>query len=106
MKMEHGASKGSVSVESFQNRLRLRLPRQLFGGKQKYLTLGMADTPENGKLAEAKAKEIELDIAFERFDTTLAKYKPQSHLTLVVPIREGQQQPTLIELWVNMIALP
>ena len=99
MKMEHKASKGSVGVESFQNRLRLRLPRQLFGGKQTYLTLGMADTPENSQLAEAKAKQIESDIAFERFDPTLAKYKPQSHLTLVVSITEGQQQPALIELW-------
>jgi integrase len=30
--------KGSVGVEVFQDRLRLRLLRQLFGGKQKYST--------------------------------------------------------------------
>jgi integrase len=99
MKVEHKATKGSVGVESFQDRLRLRLPRHLYGGKQKYLTLGMSDTPENRKLAEAKAKQIESDIVFERFDPTLAKYKPQSHLTLVVPITEGQEQLTLTELW-------
>jgi hypothetical protein len=40
-------SKGSVGVETFQGRLRLRLPRQLFGGKQKYLTLGLPDTDTN-----------------------------------------------------------
>ena len=98
MKVEQKASKGSVGVETFQDRLRLHLPRHLYGGKQKYLTLGMADTSENRKLAEAKAKQIESDIAFERFDPTLAKYKPQIHLTLVATT-EIQQQPTLIELW-------
>jgi integrase len=54
--------KGSVGVESFQGRLRLRLPRQLFDGKQKYLTLGLPDTQVNRKAAEAKAKLIEADI--------------------------------------------
>lgn len=35
-------------------------------------------TPENRKLAEAKAKVIESDISYERFDSTLARYKPQN----------------------------
>jgi hypothetical protein len=35
------SNKGSVTVQSFQNRLRLRLPRQLFNGQQKFLTLGL-----------------------------------------------------------------
>ncbi len=56
MKVEHKASKGSVGVESFQGRLRLRLLRHLYNGKQKYLTLGMTDNPENRKLAEAIAE--------------------------------------------------
>ena len=37
------------------------LLRQLYNGKQKYLTLRMADNPENRKLVEAKAKQIESD---------------------------------------------
>lgn len=37
-------------------------------------------------MAEAKAKLIESDIAYERFDPTLAKYKPQSALSTVTPI--------------------
>jgi hypothetical protein len=49
------SSKGSVTVETFQGRLRLRLPRQLFNSKQKYLTLGLTDTDANRKVAEAKA---------------------------------------------------
>lgn len=79
------ASKGSVSVESFQERLRLRLPRQLYEGTQKYLTLGLADTPENQQIAAQKAHEIELDIISGEFDETLAKYKPQRHLSIVTP---------------------
>ena len=74
------ASKGSVGVESTQNRLRIRLPRQIYGGKQKYLSLGLADVPQNRVLAEQKAKQIELDILAGYFDPTLAKYKPQQHI--------------------------
>jgi integrase len=33
------------------------------------------DTPANRKVAEFKAKEIEKDMLFERFDPTLKKYK-------------------------------
>jgi Arm DNA-binding domain len=69
--------KGSVGVESFRGRLRLRLPRQLFEGRQKYLALGLTDAGIGRKLAEAKAKLIESDIALERFDYTLAKYGHQ-----------------------------
>jgi integrase len=67
-------SKGSVSVESFRDRLRIRLPRQLFDGKQKYLSLGLPDTELNRRAAKAKVKLIESDIALERFDYTLEKY--------------------------------
>uniref|UniRef100_B8HR85 Integrase family protein n=1 Tax=Cyanothece sp. (strain PCC 7425 / ATCC 29141) TaxID=395961 RepID=B8HR85_CYAP4 len=92
-------NKGSVGVESFQGRLRLRLPRELYGGKQKYLTLGLDDTHENRKLAEAKASQIEADIAYERFDPTLAKYgKKQPHLAVVPQIEHGHTTG-LKDLW-------
>ncbi len=91
--------KGSVGIESFQGRLRLRLPRQLFEGKQKYLSLGLPDTDVNRKVAEAKAKLIESDIALERFDYTLTKYgklqPPQ--LTVVESIKP--KALTVIQLW-------
>ena len=48
---EDRQSKGAVSVEVFQWRLRVRLPRQLFDGKQKYLTLGLSDTKINLKIS-------------------------------------------------------
>lgn len=99
MNTQQKASKGSVGIESFQGRLRLRLPRQLYGGKQKYLTLGLDDTKENQELAQAKAKELEADIVYERFDPTLAKYRPQTHIKLVNLVEDTQKALTLMELW-------
>jgi integrase len=92
--------KGFVGVESFQGWLCLRIPRQLFNGKQKYLTLGLPDTQVSRKAAEAKAKLIESDIALERFDYTLAKYgKPQSPILTVVESIQPQSGSNLAELW-------
>jgi len=90
--------KGSVGIESFRGRLRLHLPRQLFDGQNKYLTLGLTDTPENQKLAEQKANEIELDIEAGCFDETLDKYKPQRHLS-IVKLESAQKVSTISELW-------
>lgn len=47
-----------------------------------------------------KASEIEKDILYERFDSTLEKYKPKSALTtvtLITPI--STPKPNLVELW-------
>lgn len=104
MNTSQKASKGSVGVESFQGRLRLRLPRQLYDGKQKYLTLGLDDSRENRVVADAKVREIEQDIFKDllvpgSFDRTLAKYRPQQHLTLVKPVEEPQKALTLNNLW-------
>lgn len=74
--MEKTRYKGKVGISAYRNRLRLSLPRQLFGGKQKFIYLGLTDSPENRKLAEAKAWVIESDIRYERFDATLVKYSP------------------------------
>ena len=52
------ASDGSVVVQSFRGRLRLRMPRNLYGGEQKYLSLGMPDTAENWEIAKAKSQLI------------------------------------------------
>lgn len=71
--------KGSVGIESFKGCLRLRLPRHVFKGQQKYLYLGLSDTKMNRKLAEAKVQQIQSDIFFERFDPTLERYKPPSY---------------------------
>ena len=91
-------SHGSVGLEVFQGRLRLRLPRKLFDGKQTYLSLGVDDTKLNRKIAEAKIRQIELDIQSGNFDPTLAKYKPQTHLATVENIR-SKQEIELSILW-------
>ncbi|MBC7515536.1 MAG: tyrosine-type recombinase/integrase [Alkalinema sp. FL-bin-369] len=73
------AKKGTVSVASQDKMLRLRW-RHL--GTSHTLPLGLADTPLHRRIAQGKASEIQADIAFDRFDPTLAKYKhdrPEPH---------------------------
>ncbi len=74
--------KGSVSILVSNGRLQLRFH---FNGKRHYLSLGLPDNKVNRKAAEGKAKLIEADIAFDRFDHTLAKYKPQAALSTITP---------------------
>jgi integrase len=103
-------AKGSVSIEAFQGRLRLRLPRQLFDGKQKYLTLGLPDTVVNRRLAEAKAMLLESDIKLERFDLTLAKYGgKQAPIELVAVVHASESGSlvsslSLLALWAQYFA--
>lgn len=84
--------KGTIVVATRRSLLYLRLPRHLFNGEKKSIFLGIPDTPINRKAAEAKAKLIESDIAFEKFDFTLSKYQPptspQSNLSGKPPINE------------------
>jgi hypothetical protein len=67
--------KGNVGLESYRGRLRLSLPRQWYGGKQKYLSLGLSDTPENRAIANQRIAEIERDWKLDNFDPTLERYK-------------------------------
>lgn len=69
------AQKGTVTVEACNGRLRLRLPRQLFQGTQKRINLQLPDTAINRQIANHKASEIETDLALDRFDDSLKKYK-------------------------------
>ncbi|WP_324282463.1 tyrosine-type recombinase/integrase [Cyanobacterium aponinum UTEX 3221] len=69
------AKKGTISVENFRGMLRLYLPRTWFNGKKKYFSLGLPDTPENRKIAEAKVGLMTADYIYERFDFTLEKYR-------------------------------
>lgn len=66
--------KGKVGVRSFQNFLSLRLPRHLFDGQQKIISLHLPDSPENRQTAEDMAWEIELDVRRGTFDPSLKKY--------------------------------
>ncbi len=95
------ASKGSVQIKVSNGRLQLVFT---YAGRRHYLSLGFSDTLQTRKLAEMKAREIELDIISGNFAQTLAKYKPASALstvTLVTPI--FTPKPSLRELWEKFI---
>lgn len=68
--------KGSVVVCEQRGMLRIRFPRHLFSGSQKYLYLGLPDSPANRSAAEEKARAIASDIAFDKFDSSLQRYQP------------------------------
>ena len=91
--------KGRVGVSSCKGVLRLSLPRFLFEGKRKHLYLGLQDNPDNRKLAEAKARQIEADIIYERFDPTLERYSPPK----AVAIERPQTTETLTQLYKRYI---
>ncbi len=76
------SDKGSVQIKVSNNRLQLVFR---YAGKRYYLSTGFADTVVNRKMAEQKARAIELDIISGNFDPTLVKYKPQSVLTTEQP---------------------
>jgi integrase len=78
VKTSKRVSKGTAKIQKNGKYLRIQLPRTLYSGKQKYLNLGLIDTPENWILAKAKLKEIQKDINSEKFDFSLDKYRPNS----------------------------
>ncbi|MDZ8025992.1 MAG: DUF3596 domain-containing protein [Nostoc sp. DedQUE11] len=96
------ASKGTVQVISSNDRLQLRFR---FAGKRHYLSIGLADNSVNRKAAEAKARQIELDIVSGNFDPTLAKYKPQAALSTVATeiTRSITAKTSLAYLWEQFV---
>jgi integrase len=68
------AKKGTVSVTSDRDRLRLGWR---YKGKRYFLFIGLPDTITNRRVAEAKASQIELDMMSGHFDPTLRAYKLQ-----------------------------
>lgn len=91
------ASKGTVGIESFREKLRLRLPRTL-DTDSRYISTGLQDTPENRKKVQVKAWEIDQDIATGHLDPSLKKYKLQHHLTVVQAIKP-KPALSLAQLW-------
>ena len=75
--------KGTVAITVDKGRLRLRWQAE---GKRYTLYLGILDTPENRKLAQAKAISIELDVNSGNFDKSLNKYKSTTKRTVEKPI--------------------
>ncbi len=84
------ATKGTVVVESFKGRLRLRFR---VAGERYCLAIGLPDLPKNREIAEEKANLIALDIKTGRFDPSLVKYhRPRAAKT-------GKNEPMLDILW-------
>lgn len=75
---------GTVAIEGKEGRLRVRLPRYLFEGKQKYVSLLMDDTPANRQKARRVVQSIEDDISFGTFDKTLERYRPKNSVGLTL----------------------
>ncbi len=94
---KHKAPKGTVRVKSSNNRLQLVFT---YSGKRHYLSLGLPDTRTNQRIAEAKAKLIEADMAFDRFDISLNKYKPQSQ---VHHASSSEMDVSLAGLWAQFV---
>jgi integrase len=94
--LKQKSSKGSVQIKISNGRLQLVFS---YAGKRHYLSLGLSDSKTNRKLAEMKARTIELDIVSGNFDPTLQKYQSQSVKSTVTPGPGIQSRLTLDELW-------
>jgi integrase len=73
--MKSKSQHGTVSISPYRGRLRLRWSYQ---GKRYTLSLEQPDSKVNRSVAQSRASVIEGDLATGNFDTSLAKYKPQS----------------------------
>ncbi|MCU0565341.1 MAG: relaxase domain-containing protein [Oculatellaceae cyanobacterium Prado106] len=96
------ASKGSVQIKTSNGRLQLVFS---YAGKRHYLSLGFSDTKTHRKLAEAKARQLELDMLSGHFDPTLERYKPQVALSVAAPDMTPKVTPSisLADLWEGFI---
>jgi integrase len=93
------AGKGSVQIKNSNGRLQLVFSH---AGKRHYLSLGFMDSRSSRKMAEMRAREIELDLLSGNFDSTLVKYKPETALNVAtsdLPIQPEVQQVSLMNLW-------
>jgi integrase len=88
------APKGTVSVASQSGMLRLRWR---VNGKPYSLPLGLADNPFHRRIAKGRAAQIQSDIALERFDPTLKKYRQGE-----IPKSE-KATPELFSLWIDQL---
>ncbi|NET34864.1 MAG: DUF3596 domain-containing protein [Cyanothece sp. SIO1E1] len=90
------AKKGTVQLKNSNDRLQLVFSWQ---GQRYYLSLGLPDTSINRKLAEQKARQIELDFVSGNFDSSLDKYRPQSVLRTQQPDITPKLTPKLKSIW-------
>jgi integrase len=94
------SSKGTVQIKISNDRLQLVFR---IAGKRYYLSTGFTDSVANRKVAEMKARQIELDIMSGNFDPTLAKYKPEALLVRVTPSITPIVATSLVDLWESYV---
>jgi integrase len=94
------SSKGTVQIKISNDRLQLVFR---IAGKRYYLSTGFTDSVANRKVAEMKARQIELDILSGNFDPTLAKYKPEASLHKVTPSITPIEATSLVDLWESYV---
>jgi len=88
--------KGSVAIEESNDRLRLRWSCE---SKRYCLALGLPHTNINVKVAEQKARQIELDIASGNFDSTLDKYRLKQATVTTNPKAVQPTKELLLPIW-------
>ncbi|AUB42911.1 Integrase [Nostoc flagelliforme CCNUN1] len=101
--VNHRSKRGTVGIEIKGNKLRLRLPRTIAEVNARYISTGLDDTPENRRLVQVKAWEIEADIQHGRLDTTLERYRFVNQLSSsqVVITRASTTTQDLRQLWLT-----
>ncbi len=93
MKRKARNKKGTVGIHARNGMLELRWTYQR---RQRRKALGLADTPTNRHIAKAKTLLMEADMAYDRFDATLAKYFPSSE-----PVSTGATTARLFEAFIK-----
>ncbi|XGV96998.1 MAG: DUF3596 domain-containing protein [Leptolyngbya sp. BL-A-14] len=79
-RFQQANQKGTVAITNSKGWLRFRFS---YKGKRHYISMRLQDTAKKRKLAEAKAKLIEADIAYEQLDPTLNRYSPYIQIVLL-----------------------
>lgn len=98
------AQKGTVVVGSDKGSLRLQIPSTVTStGKQAYVPLGLKDLPENRRIAEGYALQVQAEILQGKFDITLERYRAfktnHRQLSVVKPITTASTAYTVGKLW-------
>jgi integrase len=101
MKTTNHASKNEAQIKVNSGYLRIQLPRYFYEGQQKYLSLNLLDTPENQIKAKVILAEIQRDINYDKFDTTLEKYRTNSKDKANISNESQPQHPTFKEMLDN-----
>jgi integrase len=92
---------GTVTVSVDKGCLRLQFPsavsKKIWNVRQKYLALGLSDTPENRAMAQQLASQAQMDILLGNQDITLQRYKPFASEKILKQVKP--KIPSLLELY-------